>query len=328
MPLVTSPPHRTAYPPRALSDEALAFIVRLHSGEAPPAVAADFAAWRRLSPDHEAAAREAEELWGDASELHQDARSGLIRPGARRRAVPRLSRRALLGGAAGLGVAGAGGAWLLNTLSPRADIATGTGEVRTVTLADRTRVTLNARSALDLDLTAARRQVRLIEGQAFFEVAPDPARPFEVAAGTSRLRAVDGAFDIDSNRGDGSLAVSVVEHTVRVTGASELTLQAGERIRIAPDGRLGPITLQPADITLAWRSGLYIAQERPLADIIAALRPYHAGWIVARGEAVETLRVNAVLDLRTPEASLASLAQGLPIRVIQLSAFLTIVVAA
>jgi transmembrane sensor len=323
---VTPPIHRPAHPPRALSDEALAFIVRLNSGEAQPAARAAFTAWRRLSPDHEAAAREAEQLWGDASELHQDSRSGLIRPGAGRRSGPGLSRRALLG-AAGLGIAGTGGAWLAGRLGPRADFATGTGEVRTVTLADHSRVTLNARSAIALDLTAAHRQVRLLEGQAFFQVAADPARAFEVTAGAGRLRALGTAFDVDTNRGDGSLAVSVVEHAVRVTGASELTLQAGERVRIGPDGRLGPVTLQPADVTLAWRSGLYIAEDRPLADIIAALRPYHAGWIVTRGEGIDALRVNAVLDLRTPEASLAALAQGLPIRVIALSPFLTIVAA-
>ncbi|TCK19578.1 FecR family protein [Ancylobacter aquaticus] len=325
---MTLPIDRPPHPPRALSDEALAFIVRLHSGEARPEVVAAFATWRRLSPDHEAAAREAEQLWGDASELHQDSRSGLIRPGAGRRVRAGLSRRAMLGGAAGLGVAGAGGAWLLTTLGPRADIATGTGEVRTVMLADRTRVTLNARSALALDLNASARQVRLIEGQAFFEVAPNPARPFEVAAGAARLRALGTAFDVDANRGDGSLAVSLVEHGVQVTAAGELTLKAGERVRIASDGRIGPVTLQPADVTLAWRSGMYIAEDRSLADIIAALRPYHAGWIIARGAAIDALRVNAVLDLRTPEASLAALAQGLPIRVIALSPFLTIVSAA
>lgn len=324
---MTSPIDRPAHPPRALSDEALAFIVRLHSGEAQPEAAAAFTAWRRRSPDHEAAAREAEQLWGDASELHRDSRSGLIRPGAARRLRTDLSRRALLG-AAGLGLAGAGGAWLWGARGPRADIATGTGEVRTVELADRTRVTLNARSALALDLAGARRQVHLLEGQAFFEVAADPARPFEVTAGLGRLRALGTAFDVDANRGDGSLAVSVVEHAVRVTGAGELTLKEGERIRIAPDGRLGPVMLQPADVTLAWRSGLYIAEDRTLADIVAALRPYHSGWIVTRGAAVDALRVNAVLDLRTPEASLAALAQGLPIRVIQLSAFLTVVMAA
>ncbi|SCW59380.1 FecR family protein [Ancylobacter rudongensis] len=322
---MTPPIHRPAHPPRALSDEALAFIVRLNSGEAQPATLAAFTAWRRLSPDHEAAAREAEQLWGDASELHQDSRSGLIRPGAGRHSG--LSRRALLGGAAGLGIAGTGGAWLAGRLGPRADFATGTGEVRTVTLTDHSRVTLNARSAIALDLTAAHRHVRLLEGQAFFQVAADPARAFEVTAGTARLRALGTAFDVDANRGDGSLAVSVIEHAVRVTGASELTLQAGERVRIGPDGRLGPVTLQPADVTLAWRSGLYIAEDRPLADIIAALRPYHAGWIVTRGEGIDALRVNAVLDLRTPEASLAALAQGLPIRVIALSPFLTIVAA-
>lgn len=317
-----------AHPPRALSDEALAFIVRLHSGEAGAADLAAFAAWRARSADHEAAAREAEQLWGEASQLHRDARTGLIRPGAARQPRPGPSRRALLGGVAGLGVAGAGGAWMAGLLGARPDVATGTGEVRTVTLADRSRVTLNARSALALDFTPAQRRVRLLAGQAFFEVAPDVARPFEVMAGAGRARALGTAFDVDANRGDGALAISVTEHAVEVTGMSARTLTAGQRIEIDREGRLGPVTPQDADVTLAWRSGLYIAQDRPLADILAALRPYHAGWIVARGETIDALRVNAVLNLRTPDLSLAALAQGLPIRVIELSPYLTLVMAA
>lgn len=320
--------NRPSHPPRALSDEALTFIVRLNSGEAHPADRASFTAWRAQSPDHEAAAREAEQLWGDAAELHRDPRTGLIRPGTAHPRPNGLSRRALLGGVAGISLAGAGGAWMAGWIGERADIATGTGEVRTVTLADRSRVTLNARTALALDLTAARRRVHLLEGQAFFEVVPDPARPFEVTHGSVRLRALGTAFDVDTNRGDGTLAVSVTEHAVEVVGLSPRTLTAGQRLEVSREGRLGPVTSQEADITLAWRSGLFIAQDCRLGDILAALRPYHAGWILAQGAGIEALRVNAVLNLRTPDLSLAALAQGLPIRVIELSPYLTVVMAA
>ena len=83
------------------------------------------------------------------------------------------------------GLVAATGGGLLATgtlLKPAADFATGRGETRSVTLPHASKVPLNARSVLDLQFSAAARRVELVGGQAYFEVAPDPARPFEVAA--------------------------------------------------------------------------------------------------------------------------------------------------
>jgi transmembrane sensor len=73
---------------------------------------------------------------------------------------------------------------------------------------------------------------------------------------------------------------------------------------------------------------MYVAEDRRLDEVIAAFNAYHDGWIVLRGGAVQGLRVNAVLDLRTPDASLDALASGLPIRVRHVSRYLTVITGA
>lgn len=78
-------------------------------------------------------------------------------------------------------------------------------------------------------------------------------------------------------------------------------------------------------MTKAWRSGFYIAEDRRLDEVLAAINAYRPGWIVARGGAVRSLRVNAVLDLGAPDQSLAALTEGLPIDVWHLSPYLTVV---
>ncbi|WP_244630868.1 FecR domain-containing protein [Aureimonas sp. ME7] len=313
-------------PSRELSDEALLFLVRLHSGENEDEARQSFAAWRALGPEHEAAASEAEALWADAGHVHRDPASGRIHPGRRR---ARLSRRQILGGAAGIAVAGFGAGVLRSVLTPYlADLATGTGETRVVELPDGSRATLNARTALDLSFDAAARIVELLEGQAFFEVAPDPARPFEVRRGASSVRALGTAFDVDAALPGGALAIGVAEHSVRVAagGAGEvLVLQEGERVVVGGDGRIGAVSRGEREAVAAWRSGIFTAQAQPLGEVVAALRAYYPGWVVVRGEALARLPVNAVLDLRRPGASLDALAAGLPIRVRRLSGVLTII---
>lgn len=320
------------YPPKALSDEALAWIMRLHSGEAGRADWKGFRTWREQSADHEAAAAEAEALWNDASELRRDPVTGLIRPGRRQ---PVLSRRTVIAGIAGLSAIGAGGLWATGAArSLSADHATGVAETRGVDLPDGSKATLNAMSAIDIDYSPQQRRVVLIEGQAFFEVKPDRFRPFEVQVRGHTVSALGTAFDINRNLPGGNIAVAVSEHTVRVRSLAQagsspadqgVLVSQDEGVVIAASGRVGAVVKQDAGAATAWRSGMYIAEERPLEEVIAAFRAYHRGWIVIRDDSLKPLRVNAVLNLRTPDASLDTLAGGLPIRIDHMSRFLTVV---
>lgn len=324
---VTLSTHDPKYPPRALSDEALAWIVRLHSGEASNADWAGFGAWRARSAAHEAAAAEAEALWSDASELHRDAASGLIRPGRRR---PVVSRRAVITGMAGIGV-GAAGLWATGAFRPlSADYVTGIAETRLVDLPDGSTVTLNAMTAIDIDYSPVTRQIALVEGQAFFEIAPDTSRPFEVKVRGNAVRALGTAFDVNSNLPGGRVAVAVTEHSVRVRSAKlppthgGTVVSRGEGVVVAGNGAIGPVTVQDTAATAAWRTGMYVAEDRSFGDVIAALRVYRRGWIVIRDEDLKSLSVNAVLDLRAHDA-LETLARGLPVRIFQMSPLLTVI---
>lgn len=317
-------------PAAGSSEEALLWIVRLHSGSATAADRQEFRLWRAKSAENEIAAQEAEALWSDASELHQDTHTGAIRPGRERRHYP--SRRATMIG--GLVAATGGGLLATGTLlKPAADFATGRGETRSVTLPDGSKVTLNARSALELQFSAAARRLELVGGQAYFEVAPDPARPFEVAADDIVTTALGTAFDVNRNLAEGGVVVSVTQHAVRVrvdgTSAASLPrrsidLREGQSVTVAADGRIGAVATGSPKGVAAWRRGQYVAENRTLADVVAALQSYHDGWLVLRGEAGR-LRVNAVLDLKTPDESLDALAGGLPISVRRLSRFLVVI---
>ncbi|HEV7309258.1 FecR family protein [Ensifer sp.] len=313
-----------------ISTEALAWIVRLHSGDASSEDRRAYDGWRAQSAAHEAAAAEAEALWSDAAHLRRDRKTGLVYPGRERAGV---SRRQLLTGMAGLAVAGGGLAAsrpLFRTLG--SDYATETAETRAIALPDGSRVVLNALSAMDVRFDESMRRVTLKEGQAYFEVAAD-ARPFSVSARTTLVETDGAAFDIDANASDGSLGIAATRHTLRlrptIAGLSSgMTLSEGERVSIDEDGAIGTTVAQDPAIALAWQSGMYVAENRRLGDVVSALARYHDGWIVFSSDRLKLARVSAVLDLRTPDASLAALASGLPIRVTRMTRFVTLISAA
>lgn len=322
--------HPERLPPSTeVSDEALRWVMRLHSGSATAADHRCFESWRTLSGEHEAAAREAEALWVDAGNLHLDPVTGIVKPGRRGKGP---TRRKVLTGAVALATLG-GGVWAGGAFRNHrsADYATGLGETRTVALPDGSRATLNARSGIALAFSPSERRIHLVEGQVFFEVAPDRTRPFRVEVNDIRATALGTSFDVDSNLADGAVSISVTEHAVDVASFSDrrrsepVRVLESQAVVIDAEGRIGAIAAQSPSVTAAWRSGMYIAENRTLGDVVSALRAYHPGWLVIRGEGTAKLLVNAVLNLRTPDDSLDALASGLPIMVRRISPYLVVI---
>jgi transmembrane sensor len=111
-----------------------------------------------------------------------------------------------------LGLATAFSAWQGYS---RTHLATKLGEIRRVPLADGSYITLDTQSRVSVRYESATRLVRLESGEALFEVAKDPGRPFVVQAGIARVRAIGTAF-IVRRRSDTDVEVTVTQGTADV----------------------------------------------------------------------------------------------------------------
>jgi transmembrane sensor len=97
--------------------------------------------------------------------------------------------------------------------------ATALGEQRSIQFADGSTVELNSRSKIRVKYSKQERDVDLLEGQALFHVAHDAGRPFIVAVGATRIRAVGTQFDV-YKKSNGTV-VTVVEGRVAVYSATQ-----------------------------------------------------------------------------------------------------------
>jgi len=97
--------------------------------------------------------------------------------------------------------------------------ATALGEQRSIQFEDGSTVELNSRSKIRVKYSKGARDVELIEGQALFHVAHDTGRPFIVAVGATRVRAVGTQFDV--YRKSNGTVVTVVEGRVAVYAAPQ-----------------------------------------------------------------------------------------------------------
>jgi len=191
------------------------------------------------------------------------------------------------------------------SLRLQADYRTAQGETRDVTLADGSVVQLNSDTAISVDYSGDHRDVRLLAGQAFFEVTPNKAKPFHVRADGVRVTFTGTAFNVQLR--PGSVGVDVQHGSVRVEDAAQVlaaALTAGQKLRYA-DGQAQVRAFQPSQAA-AWRQGQLIADETPVAELVAELARYLPGKVVLRDEVLGQKRVTGVYDLHKPMAALGA----------------------
>lgn len=313
-----------AHPPETeddcASEEATQWLIRLQERPEDQTLRLRFEAWRSASARNAAAWTETRRFSRIAS-THEPADAAdwkTFVADSRRRTVTASARpagraarrRGWLAPALSLAVA----ACLLFAFGPtlllrlEADYITGTGEQREIELADGSRMILAGGSAVAIAFEARERRVRLLSGEAFFEVRSNPQRPFRVTAREVDATVLGTRFDV--RLGVDDVTVAVEEGAVQITqsaGAAE-KLTAGQSARVQSNGRVVRTEQAPA-LVAAWRQGQLYAQGLHLKDAVEQLRRYYSGTILIGDSRLADLRVTGAYDLNDPEEALRGMAQ-------------------
>lgn len=305
---------------------------RIEAGEMTPTDRQSFEVWLAADPRHRSAYDRAAGLWRQIGAIDRSALPARsLQPLRRERLIAWRNaawrdagwRRWPLRFAGGFAVLASVLLVLLlidpsSILSPDSrGFKTQIAETREIVLADGSRVTLGARSSLSVKLGETARRVRLRFGEAFFEVASDPARPFIVESDGFRVEALGTAFDL-RRLGDG-LRVAVAEGTVAVGSAqptgdvAPTQLSAGQQVTANHLGGLGDVTAIAQEAVGAWRRDRLVYKGAPLSDVVADANRYHSDWILLRDEKAAQLEITAVFDARDIEGMLAALGEALPV---------------
>lgn len=354
---------RAAAAPDTPPEQAARWLARFAAGDAGAGERAALQEWLAADPAHRRA-------WGDAQATWAglDALAGLAsseprsvpatlraeiercdaKVGAHLSAPLRRSRARWIAAAAALLVAGGLGVTLLRESRrvPAASLVDGARHLETLVgersehrLADGSVVWLNTDTEVEVELSAALRSVHLVGGEAYFEVAKDPRRPFVVSAADRSITAVGTAFNVYSR--DGETRVTVVEGKVEVarlhprdTAASEVpssrpsarppqpALEAPRLVAAAQAAMLGedvtlvaalPVETLPRQA--AWRQGLLYFDGVTLKEIVKQLDPYLPASIVIADPSIEGFVGGGVVRVDSAESILAAITRVWPVDV-------------
>lgn len=287
---------------------------------------ARFETWLAHDPRHRAAFDKLRTLWDDIGTLRELADLEPVPPPVEKARQAHDWHRWGLAAAAAAGVAllltwtrfgGPSDETLAPANAPPVELATAVAQVREVPLADGSVLTLGAHSRATVEMSNSERRVRLTQGQAFFSVAKDPARPFHVVVGNAVVRVVGTQFDVHSAAQRVRITVSegVVDVGAGRPAAHAPTgrvLTAGQQIDVGSDGQLSVVKAVSEAQIGAWRSGRLAYEDANLREIVADLNRYGANINLASAQ-TGTLRITAAFRVDQLDSFITSLPSILPV---------------
>jgi transmembrane sensor len=302
----------TARPDPAILEEAADWIDRLD--ELTEVERRELDAWLQASPDHTAAYASLRHTLLDPALLDavDHVRGGVHRmqgwsvPPRSRRAAPTRRWAGLGLVAASLAVVVAASTIGLSILDrgdeAPVEFATAIGARAEHHLSDASVVHLNADSRLRVVFNKASRDVHLQKGDALFDVAKNPDRPFSVQAGDATVTAVGTSFEVELV--SDAVEVRVYEGAVQVSrGDAPLrTVRRGEWLLLTANHEADAGRFEP-EAYPDWRSDWLAAENMPLKYVVARLNRYSRDQVVLRQDAIGDLKVTGRFKLsRTADA--------------------------
>ena len=206
---------------------------------------------------------------------------------------------------------------------------TGLGEQKVVELSDHSHIAIDARTRLRVRFSADARVVELLDGQAQFSVAKDPARPFKVEAGSKTIVAVGTVFDVEYV--DNQVRVAMVEGKVAVlsqdqsgstfapegssksSNPSPIELSTGEALSVRADGASTVLPKADIEAATAWRQGKVIFRDQTLAEAVHRLNRYSRQQVVVDDPALAQMRVSGVFESGDAQAFAEAMQAYLPV---------------
>ena len=187
------------------------------------------------------------------------------------------------------------------------------GQKQTIHLPDGTRVTLNAESKLTYpeQFSPGQRQVTL-EGEGFFEVARDPAKPFRVFTQDIVTTVLGTSFNVKAYESENDIGIAVATGKVKVENSKDKKapvqyLEPGKAATYAANEQSFTISDFDWQATLGWKDGMLYFKEATLDEVTGTLERWYGVEIEWEGEEKQHWEYTGVFD----NQSLENVLQGM-----------------
>ncbi|MGS2722486.1 FecR family protein [Porticoccus sp. GXU_MW_L64] len=202
-------------------------------------------------------------------------------------------------------------------------LKTATAEHASHKMPDGTVIELGADSRIQLAYSDTERKVFLVKGEASFDVAKDPDKPFIVSAGAGQYMALGTVFNVELTSNHSTLTVveGVVQARLRDTndaaydGTNFPRLVANESVTVTADGTVGDVHKVDASSMIAWQKGQLVFVDQPFQEVFERLNRYRETPVVIADE-LKQLRYTGSVHKDNMDSMISLLPEVFPVRVV------------
>lgn len=164
------------------------------------------------------------------------------------------------------------------------NLATTDNQIENISLSDGSEMWVNENSSISYFSSKEDERTVSLEGEAYFEVAPNKAKPFTVKSGKVEIKVVGTAFNVREIKASGAIEVEVKSGIVEViTGAKKVQLKKGESVIVDAE----KLTKKVGNNIGGWRTKEFIFNKQSVADILEEIQRVYDVKVVFRNRDLE-----------------------------------------
>ncbi|MBC9929196.1 FecR family protein [Chitinophaga qingshengii] len=162
-------------------------------------------------------------------------------------------------------------------------LSTARGEQYQITLSDGTKVWLNAATTLTFPASFAQRGERSVEvnGEAYFEVAGDPARPFKVRTNNQQIQVLGTSFNVNNYADEPLAKTTLLQGAVKINDAQ--VLKPGQQAISGKNSPLKVVTVN-TDGIIAWKNGYFEFNDENIYQVMRKIARWYDMEVVYEGD--------------------------------------------
>ena len=308
-----------------IDEQAVAWFIRLRADNVSNEDRKSFDQWLEQDAAHCRAFDEICVMWGDTDllkSLRISAKSHGIAPKPKKKRYLNPRIPLALAACFVLAVTFAGQMQVLL----KADYSSAIGERKTVLLEDGSTAMLNTDSAIAVNMEDGKRSVKLFKGEVFFDVKPDPSRPFLVRADHSTTRVLGTRFFV--NHRQESDEIKVLSGRVEVSGnqgwKDPVVLGEDEMVAVF-DTKIGQPKKLDSKLATSWINGFLAYENETLESVINTINRYSPGMVFFRDDALRQLKINGRLSIRESHDMLKVLQNTMDVKMTYVTDWVVIV---
>lgn len=200
-----------------------------------------------------------------------------------------------------------------------------TGEIKSITLSDGSLITLGGQSLVSVAYSNERRKIFLQRGEAFFDVAKNPQRPFSVITGNRVVTAIGTQFNISKQYdrvvvtvAEGKISLSPERNNKPIKNTTHAYLVADQQVTYNATSVSNVINTS-AKSPLSWRNGKLQYMEEKLIYVVEDINRYSNIKIRFADEKTKTLLYSGTVFTANLKDWISVLPNAFPITVSYIS---------